>query len=150
MKTIQKIELKVRRVDLGVAEGAAVYGRRVAEPGDVGELARALCEGEGQELFLVFLLNVRNRVIGYVEAARGGLDACPVDPRVVFRAAVVAGSSAIVVAHNHPSGEVEPSPEDLAFTKRLKAAGELLGIAVLDHVIVTDRDRYSLAEAGRM
>jgi DNA repair protein RadC len=103
-----------------------------------------------QEVFLVLLLDIKNKVKGYVEVARGGIDSCQVDPRVVFRAAVMCGCVGIIVAHNHPSGDPNPSDEDIAITKRLKQGGELLGIAVLDHVIVTPDDWESFAEKGIM
>jgi DNA repair protein RadC len=152
MKTIRKFEIRSRRVTLGdlAAEPAAPYGQRIAGPDDVAHLARALIGDEGQEVFVVFLLDVRNRVMGYVEAGRGSVDACPVDPRQVFRAAVMEGASAIVVSHNHPSGSLEPSAEDDTLTRRLHAAGELLGLPVLDHLIVTDEGHHSYAAAGQM
>jgi DNA repair protein RadC len=88
----------------------------------------------GQILFA----NPRAReIIGYTETARGSIDRCPVDPRCVFRAAITAGALAIIVAHNHPSGDRSPSREDRRLTERLRAGTELLGIGLLDHVIVT-------------
>ena len=146
MKTLKRIELRTRRVR--VEEPGAVYGEAVHAPERAADLAAQVLKGEDQEIFLVFLLDIKNQVLGYVEAARGGLDSCPIDPRVIFRAAVLQGAAAIIVVHNHPSGDTEPSKEDVKLTKRLKEAGELLGIAVLDHLVIGDGSYASLAERG--
>jgi DNA repair protein RadC len=143
---IKNFELKVRRVQVG--EGGAPYGKAIREPADVADIARRIIGDNAQESFVVFILDIRNRVVGFTEAARGSIDACPVEPRTVFRTAVALGASAIIVAHNHPSGELTPSREDIDLTKRLKAAAELLGIAFLDHVVVTDAGTASLRERG--
>lgn len=151
MRTIKKLELRERRVSLGLAvRDATMSGYRLTTPALVRNAAIDLIGEEAQEVFLVFLLDVRNRIIGYVEAARGGVDVCPVDPRVVFRAAVIVGASGIVVVHNHPSGDTTPSAEDLALTERLCRCGELLEIKLLDHVIVADGRHHSLLEQGVM
>ena len=91
---------------------------------------------------------MKNRVLGFTIAAVGAIDSCPVDPRTVFRTAVALGASGIVASHCHPSGDPSPSHEDIELTKRLKAAGDLLGIQLLDHVIVTDTARVSFRERG--
>ena len=93
-------------------------------------------------------LDVKNRVIGFTEAARGGIDSCPVDLRSVFRAAIAVGATAIVVAHNHPSGDPTPSPEDVTVTQKIVQGGLLLDIEVLDHLIVGQGRFVSLKERG--
>lgn len=148
MKTIKKLEIKSCRVPLTAADSKVDYTTAVREPKDAASIAAALLEGEEQEVFLAFPLDVKNRVLGYVEAARGGIDSCPVDPRVVFRTAVMLGASAVIVVHNHPSGDSTPSAEDVALTTRLVDAGKVLGIPVLDHVIVAGERTYSFAEHG--
>jgi len=148
MKTIKNFELKVKRVQVG--EGGAAYGCSIREPSEAARLAQLLIGDSAQERFLVFLLDVKNHVLGYHEAGRGSIDSCPVDPCVVFRTAVAVGASAILVAHNHPSGDETPSREDIVLTKRLKAAADLLGIALLDHVVVTDIGTVSLRERGEL
>jgi DNA repair protein RadC len=148
MQTIKNFELKVKRVAVG--EGSEPYGASVRSPSDVARIAQALIGDSAQEHFCVFLLDVKNRVVGFTQAAMGAIDSCPVDPRSVFRAAVATGASAIVVTHNHPSGDLRPSAEDLHLTQRLKAAGDLLGIALLDHVLVTDTGTTSLRERGQL
>jgi DNA repair protein RadC len=100
--------------------------------------------GQQREHFWTIGLNIKN-VVQYVElVSLGTLDASLVHPREVFRLAITKGVSAIVVGHNHPSGDVTPSKEDKEVTARLRACGELLGINVLDHVIITPDTYFSL------
>lgn len=100
------------------------------------------------ECFVVLLLNTRRRVKGHVLVATGTLDTILVHPREVFRAAIVAAASAIVIMHNHPSGESTPSEADIKVTRDLIRAGQLLKIEVLDHVIVGANRHSSLRELG--
>ena len=144
--TIKNYELRVRRVKL--ADAGAPYGEQVSAPDDVTRIAQILIGDCAQELFYAFHLDIKNRVLGFSEVGRGGIDMCPVDLRAVFRTAIALGSSGLIAAHCHPSGDPTPSREDIDLTERLKAAGELLGIPVLDHVIVTDTSTVSLAELG--
>jgi DNA repair protein RadC len=147
VKTIQKVSLRVQRVSL-VAEGSAEYSRLVAHARDAANVARSLIATESQEVFLTFHLDVKNRVIGYTEGARGSTTACTVDPTSAFRAAIVNGAHAVIFAHNHPSGDPSPSADDISVTERFFKCGELLGIKVLDHVIVTEHSHFSFLDAG--
>ena len=126
--------------------------RRVNEPSDAARLVRgAITRMLEQETFVVLMLTVRNTLIGTpVVVAIGTLTGVEVHPRDVFRAAITNNAAGIVLAHNHPSGDPTPSPEDRELTRRMKAAGELLGIPVMDHVVVTDDSFVSLAEQGEM
>jgi DNA repair protein RadC len=90
------------------------------------------------EEFHALLLNAQHRVVGQVLVSRGILDASVVHPREVFKAAVVESAAAIVLVHNHPSGDPSPSAEDRLVTRQMRRAGETLGIPVLDHVIIGD------------
>lgn len=101
-----------------------------------------------QEEFHALLLNTRHRVIREVMVTRGILDASLIHPREVFRLAVVEGAAAVILAHNHPSGDPTPSAEDRAVTRQLSAAGRALGIPVLDHVIVGGAAFRSLGGQG--
>jgi DNA repair protein RadC len=92
-----------------------------------------------REEFLILLLNARHEVFARETISIGSLNASIVHPREVFKPAIVASAASLILVHNHPSGDPEPSEEDLAITKRLVQAGELLGISVLDHVIVAKR-----------
>ena len=101
-----------------------------------------------QEDFVVVCLSNANEVLGWVRVASGGMDAVNVDPRLVFGVALAACSAAIVVAHNHPGRRCDPSNEDRVVTERLKRAGELLNIRVLDHLILGRDGCYSFANGG--
>lgn len=136
-------EFRVRRVQRSCAREP---DRELACADDAAACFRVLCRGEARELFMVACLDVRNRVLGIETTAIGCMTGVEVHPRETFRAALLTGAAALVVGHNHPSGYPRPSPEDIALTQRLRNAGELLGVPVLDHVIVTDHDHYSLAE----
>lgn len=103
---------------------------------------------ELREEFVVVCLNTALEVLGWVKLHAGAIDASPVDPRLVFGVALQTASSAIVVAHNHPSGKLEPSPEDKSLTRRLVQGSKLLGIRFLDHVILGPEGWYSFATAG--
>ena len=148
MKSIKNYELKIRRVK--IAEAGAPYGEPVSGPTDVTRIAQALIGEAAEEHFVAIHLDIKNRVLGYTEIARGSIDGCPVDVRTVYRAAIALGASAIVAAHCHPSGDATPSSEDIALTKRLAEVGALIGLPLLDHVIVTDDRTASLRERGLM
>lgn len=101
-----------------------------------------------QEHLMLIALDARNRIRKTVEVARGGLTGLHVAVRDVLVAALASGASAFVLTHNHPSGDPTPSPEDIAFTKRVAEGGAIVGCALLDHVIV-GRDAYvSMLDAG--
>ncbi|HEU0265432.1 MAG TPA: DNA repair protein RadC [Geobacterales bacterium] len=101
-----------------------------------------------KEYFLVLLLDGRNRVIREVQISEGTLNQSLVHPREVFNPAVRESAAAIILVHNHPSGDPTPSREDMALTGRLRQAGELMGVKVLDHVIIGDGRFISLAGQG--
>jgi DNA repair protein RadC len=123
-------------------------GPRLTGAADVyAHLAPSMAGGQ-QEVFVVLLVDVKNAIFATEFVTKGTLDASLVHPRDVFRRAIRESAAALVLAHNHPSGDPEPSAEDIALTRRLADAGELLGIPVLDHVVI-GTDRYvSLAERG--
>ncbi len=101
------------------------------------------------EQFGVLLLDTKHRVLRASVLSIGTLDASIVHPREVFREAAAAGAAAIVLFHNHPSGDPEPSDDDVRLTERLMAAGVLMGIDVIDHVVLADVKYYSFRENGR-
>ena len=113
--------------------------KEIRGPDDVVAFVGPKLRKEHREHFLVLLLNARHEVMGKETVSIGSLNASIVHPREVFKPAVLASAASVVLVHNHPSGDPEPSEEDLAITKRLVEAGELLGIQVLDHVIVAAR-----------
>jgi len=102
-----------------------------------------------QEMFVVLHLNTARRVTATHLVSLGTLDAAIVSPRDVFRRAIQESAAAIICGHNHPSADPEPSPEDVALTRRLSAAGKILTIELLDHVVIGSEGKYvSLAERG--
>ena len=119
--------------------------------GSPREVASYLLPGHGAgpvEQFGVVMLDTKHRVIRTMVLSVGTLDASLVHPREVFRAAVESGAAAVVLFHNHPSGDPAPSADDVALTRRLVEAGVLMGIEVLDHVVLADAKYYSFKEAG--
>ena len=142
-------------------QAALVLGRRAVEvvrelPGpylgarDVFEYLRPRVAHSEKETFYVLLLDSKNKLIREEVVSVGTLTASLVHPREVFCPAVREAAAAIIVAHNHPSGDATPSAEDLEVTARLRKAGELIGIPLLDHVIIGAGRYVSLAERGRM
>lgn len=129
-------------------------GRRVSSSADVYEALGPRLASAEVERFVAIPLDSRNRPMGEIVLAIGGLVQCPVSPADVYRALIREAASGVIFAHNHPSGEPTPSQDDVALTERLALAGELLGVRVLDHVIVARsgyfsfRDRGLLREAG--
>jgi DNA repair protein RadC len=117
-------------------EVASYYGPRIG--------------GLGNEVFHIACLDVRNRLLRDARIAAGGFASCAILPREVFAPALAAKAVAVILVHNHPSGETEPSADDLQLTHRLVRAGEVLGIQVLDHVIVAQGAHTSMAERGQL
>jgi DNA repair protein RadC len=103
-----------------------------------------------REQFHVLAFNCRNVLVHEATVAHGTVSACPVDPREVFGPAITHRASAVVLAHNHPSGDPEPSAEDLALTRQLVEAGRLLHVRVLDHLIIGDGRYVSLLARGQL
>lgn len=89
-------------------------------------------------------------MLGWSRVSTGGLAGCVADPKVIFQLALKSNSSSLIVAHNHPSGNTEPSESDRKLTKKLKCGGEFLDLEVLDHLILTCADYYSFADEGEL
>jgi len=121
---------------------------QVTGPRAVAELLLPLYGNRPVEQFGVVLLDTKHRVMRTTVVTVGTLDASIVHPREIFREAAAAGAAAIVVFHNHPSGDPEPSQEDVALTRRLIAAGVLMGIDVIDHLILGNVCYVSMKEQG--
>ena len=122
---------------------------RVASPRTVAEFLLPQYGNRPVEHFGVLLLDTRHRVLRASVLSIGTLDASIVHPREVFREAATAGAAAIVLFHNHPSGDPEPSEDDVVLTERMMAAGVLMGINVIDHVILAETRYYSFREQRR-
>lgn len=102
------------------------------------------------EEFKIILLDRSNGCIGVAQISRGGVSSCIVDPKIVFATALKGRASAIILCHNHPSGNLSPSPQDFDLTSKLMGGGNLLEIAVLDHLILTSDSYFSMADEGQL
>jgi len=139
-------EIKVRynrsqKIFLGKvtsSKDAAEFIKRVYPKGTI----------ELQEAFVVLYLNRRNEILGYYRHSVGGITGTVADPRIIFATAVTSASVGIIVAHNHPSGNLSPSQADIDLTRKIKEGGKLLDIQLLDHLIVTKTGYYSFADEG--
>jgi DNA repair protein RadC len=100
------------------------------------------------EQFKVMLMNRANKVLGIFEASTGGVSGTVADPRLIFAAAIKGVASGIIIAHNHPSGNLQPSQADIDLTRKIKEGGKLLEIQLLDHIILTSEGYYSFADEG--
>jgi DNA repair protein RadC len=125
-------------------------GMLFANPRQIFDHYHGVLRDKKREMFLVVLLDARHRVLGEEIVSEGSLTTSIVHPREVFLPAVRESAGAMVLVHNHPSGDPRPSDEDVAVTRRLVHAAELLGIRVLDHVIVGDGVYSSFKETGLM
>jgi DNA repair protein RadC len=122
----------------------------VSSPADVYDNFKFLFENQIRERFVVLWLSSSNRVQGFEVITEGILNASVVHPREVFRGAIVSTSASIILAHNHPSGNAEPSAEDKHITRQMVESGKIVGITVHDHLIFVEGGYVSLAERGLM
>jgi DNA repair protein RadC len=153
--TILGLPLQARRRLLACAEVARRYQPRTSLPQPITTPGLALAHlgrlrTEDREMLAVILLDVRLSFLGLEYVAIGAVAHVSVEPREVFAPAVSARASSLVLAHNHPSGDPEPSQQDVVFTRSMVGAGRVLGIDVLDHLIVTPRSYYSFRRSGRL
>ncbi len=135
-----------------VKESNSVYdlsGKKVSSPMDAADIAREVfkTDSQAEEIFGILTLDTKNNVNGVFEVSRGSLNSSIVHPREVFKRALLQNASTIILVHNHPSGECEPSHEDIVLTNRLDECGKILGIKILDHIILGE-SFYSFKEAG--
>lgn len=142
-----------KRVDIVsvqlVKEKSLLYSnRKVRSPQDGAELFQEFLGEVDREHFLVMCLNTKNEPTHLNVCHIGSLNASIVHPREVLKPAILSNAASIMVCHNHPSGECTPSPEDIEVTERLKEAGEIIGIQLLDHIILGDDCFLSLKEKG--
>lgn len=131
-----------------VREESYEYFRKADEPEVVYNIASDILEGEAQENVLVFSLDVKLNVVGITNVSKGLVNASLLHAREVFRPAILANASGIILVHNHPSGDPSPSREDENITEKMREAGNVLGIRLVDHVIIGEGSYYSF-EAGR-
>jgi DNA repair protein RadC len=120
----------------------------VNNPETLVKAIRATIQDKAKEHFKLVLLNTRNKVTGIMPISVGTLNASLVHPREVFKEAIQGSASSVILVHNHPSDDLEPSEEDIKLTRRMVEAGKILGIEVLDHIIITRHDFLSLKSRG--
>jgi DNA repair protein RadC len=144
------VQLSAYRVELVRERSVFFPGRRFDRPGDAAALFRQYVGLPDREHLVAIWLDARRRMSGIHTVAVGGLSDANASPREVFKAAIVAGADALVLVHNHPSGDPSPTPEDIAATERLAIVAELIGIPLLDHVVVGDPGHTSLRDLRLM
>ncbi len=125
-------------------------GRKLTEPKQVFAHLQTLLAGYEHEVFALLLLDSKHRVIAFRELFRGTLDSASVYPREVVKLALACNAAAVILVHNHPSGDPEPSQADRVLTGKLIAALDLVGIRTLDHIVVGSEGCVSLAELGQL
>ena len=126
------------------------YNQQIRSSADASTLLHTYLADVDREHFVVLMLDQKNKIIGINTVSVGSLTASVVHSREVFKPAILSNAAALILAHNHPSGAPQPSQEDRVLTVRLVAAGKLLGISVLDHVIIGDGTSayFSFADEG--
>lgn len=148
--TIELTEEQMASLKVADRQRAATYKTNAAKnPADVAAFLSHLKELK-TEHYVVVTLNSRGRILRRHVISTGTLDAALVHPRESFRPALRDNAAKIIIAHNHPSGDCEPSDDDITVTKRMVTAGKILGIPVVDHLIIAASGYYSLQEHGHM
>lgn len=132
-----------------IKDSSILYqNRSIRSPRDSYVLLKEFLEDKDREYFIVIALDTKNQPTSINVCHVGSLNASIVHPREVFKTAIISNSCSVIIGHNHPSGNVSPSPEDHLVTKRLKEAGEILGIELLDHLIIGEDTFLSFKEKG--
>ena len=136
---------KIRSKTFSIVSEALPEEYSCTSPRMAGPVLRGIFDTLGldqsNEHFMVVCLNAKGKVIGHKVVSSGMETACLVNPAAVFRTALVLGGTSVLVAHNHPSGDPAPSREDTALTAKLRAAGEMLGLTLADHIVLGEGDR---------
>ena len=137
------------RVKLVVTEAEAAYlpTTPFTSSSQVADYFSSL-EEEPREVLIAMYLNNKHRALGIEEVSKGTLTASLCEPRAILQGAILANAAALILVHDHPSGNPEPSPEDIAVTKNLKQLTDIVPIRLLDHVIIGRKSYYSLADHG--
>lgn len=149
-REIERLACRVYRIQLVRENDISLSGRTIiSRPDDAAALLDEYLRDKDREHFVILMLDTKSAVIGLHTVSIGTLDASLVHPREVFKPAILANAASIIAAHNHPSGDPEPSPEDKMLTQRLSQSGALLGIEVLDHLVIGEAGSYrSLKRMG--
>lgn len=140
--------IEVVRVKQEVMERPVEYKTGMISSSYAGEFGIREIGNEASEVVLVVVLNTKNEINAIHRVFTGSLNTSVAHPREIFRTAIINNGARIMLFHNHPSGDTDPSEADFAFTRRVVDCGEMLGIEVIDHIIVTENDYLSLREQG--
>lgn len=127
-------------------QSKTILEKKVASPQDIADILIPVLRDEVKEKFLVVCLNSANKIIRYEVISVGNLNSSIVHPREIFKVAIDNNSANIILVHNHPSGNPEPSSEDIAVTKKLVEAGKIMDIQIFDHIIIADQKYISFVE----
>lgn len=141
--------LEIVRIEQIICEAEEGVNYMIKGPQDGADIASRFIGRDDREVFFVMCLNTKNHVVAVHRCHIGSLNASIIHPREVFKSAILNNAASVIVAHQHPSGDITPSIEDINVTKRLAEAGKLLGIEVLDHLVVNNEGKFiSLKERG--
>ena len=141
------------------SEVQAVYSKKdkiettnICSSREVSEFAKRIfpVDTTYREAMICLFLNRANKIIGYATMSIGGTSGTMCDPKMIFQHALLSNASSIILVHNHPSGQLKPSNEDLKLTKKIKDGGNFLDIKLLDHLIITEESYYSFADEGTL
>ena len=144
----QEVITEIVRVKQIVMERPIQYQDNIASTHEAGRFGVTEIGDEAQEVVLVVILDTKNKINAIHRVFTGSLNTSVAHPREIFRSALLNNGARILVYHNHPSGNTEPSEADLIFTKRMEESGSILGIDLLDHIIVSGKEWLSLREYG--
>lgn len=136
-----------------VKESRVLFDAKVSSPAVVAKMIKQMTDGSDRELVYVVSVDSKNKPIATELISMGGVNSSIVDIGNIFKHALLANATGVIIAHNHPSGDVTPSVEDIRITKRIEEAGKLLSLPLLDHVVVGDIETdvyYSFLENGRL
>ena len=142
---IAALELGKRRRKEGALEK-----KKISSSIDVFEYFSGILSDSNYESFYILMLNRANKVIREIQISEGGLSGTVADPKKIFKMALEQNASAIILCHNHPSGNINPSDADIKLTHKLKNAGEMLDLPVIDHIILGEENYYSFADEGKL
>ena len=142
-KSFREVKLSLHRI-----QAPEPYHEQLKSARDAAKIFRKFIGDDPREHFVALYLDTKHKLIAVHRVSVGTATSSLVNPREVFGPAVALSATALIVGHNHPSGNLEPSEHDKAVTKRLSEAGELLDITLLDHIIITHDKHYSFADSG--
>ena len=143
MNRINIVTIKMEKV-----KSMLVENKQISSPDDVFRIVNKYLDGADREHLVLLTLDTKNKITSINTVSIGSINTSIVHPREVFKTAILSNASSVILSHNHPSGDVTPSKEDVDITKRIKECGRILGIELLDHVIIGDDKYSSLKEKG--